>query len=159
MAYTGSRGTSKSEEPIRFSPLSPTEIKEREGKGGWKLRKKDAQHWKKATDEFIDNVIIYREKGGTDTILNDKIKAYLESLGVDYNKYVLQQNGKRMGWRWWRTKADKTQRTQQMTFFDLIREKEAEQQRDRWDKRNADREVCFLSISRCSMSFEPYINT
>ena len=55
MAYSATRGTEQSNE-VRFSPLTPDQIQER--KRDSKLRKRDAQHWKRATDKFIDNVIL-----------------------------------------------------------------------------------------------------
>ena len=139
MAYSRVRGTGQSTEPIRFGPMTQQQKKQR--KYDKELRIKEAKHWREATKEFIEHVLIYREKGGRDAILNSKIKAYLQSLNIDYNEHIINQNGRTLGQGFWMNNAPTTQDTKQKTFYDLVREKEAEKQIEREQKGEEKSEV------------------
>ena len=138
------RGTT-SRDKVRFNPLTANEIEQR--KKDKKLRVQEAIHWKTATNTFIEHVLKYRDTGGLDETLNNKIKAYLHSLNIDYNAYIIRQDGKQMGRKWWISNAYNTQRAQQKTFFDLVKETESERQRER-RKHKQNQVVCFLHSSK-----------
>ena len=142
MSYTASRA----KPPVnktRHKPYSDEEIEAL--KRNKDQRRVDAVFWKKDTDEFIDDVLRYKTLGGKDTILNEKIKNYLEGeLGVDYNKNIIKGEKENLGRHWWMKNAVRTQKANRKTFADLVRDKTRDKPEDEEDKKERGL-VCFAN--------------
>ena len=138
MSYNANRAHVASTSLQRYAPSKKFEnIPPR------RQRRKDAQKWRDSVKSLIEMIHKYRNYGGKDELLNNKIRDYLDQLQLDYNKYVIKgETTEQIVQKHFFDRARITQKMTIKTFKDFVRE--TNEEREEQTKRNLEQEnkVC-----------------